>query len=612
MYQGNNSNNNMFQSASFQNNQNGTNMNQNNNNLNIQNNNINMAQSQQIPMNPNQKKFQIHLTNDEQILFTKIYNMLDSNNTGRILGKQAANFMKKSNLNKDVLKNIWLMAAKTSNSFMLQDEFYAALRLIALAQNNMPYSEEIIGMNNPIPPLPVFDLNQNNNQNQFNNYNNNQGNNTNNINSTNNNNNNPNINEMSEKEKMFFLQLFQKHKEPNVERIKAHNAILIWNDNKAEEVAIKTVANLMTPLENKGFFNLREFQVACHLIAMSKKTQLPQRLPDSLCNYLGRNTNNINIFNNNAISRTSSNVSQLFSMNNMNDKNITIQNRQSSNISLSNNNNNNSGNNKIQDISKREEELTQKNNILNERINIAKNKIIDLLKEIELIQKNQNSINDELRNIRQEINSLRNNGSSNINLNINNTSNKSNNLLSKKSDNNISDNNNNLINNPLIKKNLENIGKNMRYDSSDLSNQNINNDFTTGNNNDNFGPQGDKNNAYPNLDSNKKPDIMDLMNNMDISNANNNNNMNNGDTNFNNNNLNNGINTFNNNENEQRGNKQDQPKKDLDFNLEDGDNLRFDDKDVANPYEMDDNKNKNEDNGSNVKKNKEEEDDWDF
>ena len=184
----------MIQSSNFGNNQNNPNMNQNNS-FNLQNSdsNISLAQSQSIPINKNNKKLQVQLTNDEQRVFSQLYNMLDNNGLGRILGKPAANFMKTSNLRKDVLKEIWLIAAQTNNTYLLRDEFYVTLRLIALAQNNMPFTGQSIEMNNPIPPLPNFNLNnfnQNNNNNQSNNNQNNNMNNRQNNNDYNNQNNN--------------------------------------------------------------------------------------------------------------------------------------------------------------------------------------------------------------------------------------------------------------------------------------------------------------------------------------------------------------------------------------------------------------------------------------
>lgn len=563
--QGNNSNmnsNNMFQSSNFRNDQNGPNMNQNNNNFSLQDSNSNMslAQSQTIPIRNNSRKLHVQLTQDEQNFYSSLYNKLDSNNLGRILGKPAANFMKRSNLQKNVLKEIWLIAAQSSNTYLLREEFYVAMRLIALAQNNMPYNAQSIEMNNPIPPLAQFSFNNPNINNQSNNKQNNQNFNF---------NNNQNIYEISEEEKSFLKNIFDKTKEPNSERITAHNAIIIWKGNNADDNAIKIVANIIKPLENKGFLNLKEFQVACHLITISKKSELPQKLPDILINYLGRNNNNFspNDFGNSRVN-TNSNLIQ-FSANNNNKF-------QGSSKQLSNspilNNDNNFNNDRIQEILRKEEELTKKNNILDNQINSAKNKINDLLKEIEFIQKRQDNINNELINLRQECNNLRNNGNSNnTNNNINNK-----NLMSKNSENN--------LNNPMIKKNLENIGKNMRYDTSDL---NSNNEL-----NNNFAPpvNQNQNDGYPNLE-NKKPDLMDLMDKMDL-------NINNNNNDRNNNNFNNNDNNFNNNQ------------KNLDFGLED--NLKINNEQAKNPYEMGNNNkndNKVEDNGSNQRN---DEDEWDF
>ena len=98
---------------------------------------------------------------------------------------------------------------------------------------------------------------------------------------------------------MNYKNIFDNQKEPNMERIRAHNAIMVWKDNNADDQSIRAVANIIKPLENKGFMNLKEFQVACHLINISKKVQLPQKLPLNLINFLGRNNNNMNNNNNN-------------------------------------------------------------------------------------------------------------------------------------------------------------------------------------------------------------------------------------------------------------------------------------------------------------------------
>lgn len=90
--------------------------------------------------------------------FQNLYSIADKKNEGRLYGKEAADFLKKSGLPKEVLKNIWIMSAQTDPQFLERDEFYLALRLVALAQNNLEVSEESIRLNHPIPPLPKIDL----------------------------------------------------------------------------------------------------------------------------------------------------------------------------------------------------------------------------------------------------------------------------------------------------------------------------------------------------------------------------------------------------------------------------------------------------------------------
>ena len=599
----------MFMSSNFRN---GPNINQDNSNFNLMNSNQNMGMTM-TQSHVFKRKLRVQLTGEENMFYNKLFSTLDNNNQGIIMGKPAANFMKTSGLDKNILKKIWLIAAQNSNTQMDKEEFFVAMRLIALAQNNMPFSAENIERNNPIPPLPQFNINMNNNMNQNNNQNqnnfgnrNNQDNFNNTPNSTFNNQNNQNFNnnnqnsifDISESEKINYKNIFDNQKEPNLERIKAHNAIIVWKDNNASDDAIRTVANIIKPLENKGFMNLKEFQVACHLINISKNIQLPQKLPLSLVNFLGRN-NNININNNNNFqnmrfnttnninnnltnnpmeySRTNSNstFSQYLKTNpDNNESNFNLNTRPVSNVPFIDKNDNNinqgQNNGRLQDIFKREEELTKKNDILKNQINVAKNKVEDLLKEITSIQNKQNAINNELNNLRQEINIIKNNGNLNSldkigNININNN----------KKNNNID------LNNNLIKKNIDDIAKNMRYDSSDL-NENIN----QSNSNLNFNT-----NDNQNLENqNKKQNLMDLMDKMDLQNMNANINQNNNNVNQNNNN--------NTNKNENKADS---------FDLDFDDDFKSGTKDV-NPYELG-NENKKEEGNSAQKNN---EDDFNF
>ena len=100
----------------------------------------------------------LKMTQEEKGYFSSLYEMADSTMSGKLEGKIAANFLKKSGLPKEILKKIWLISAQTDPSFIEKDEFYVALRLVALAQNNLECSAESIKLNHPIPPLPKFDL----------------------------------------------------------------------------------------------------------------------------------------------------------------------------------------------------------------------------------------------------------------------------------------------------------------------------------------------------------------------------------------------------------------------------------------------------------------------
>ena len=65
-------------------------------------------------------------------------------------------FFRRSGLNKDILKSIWLLSARTSNEYLSRDEFYLALRLIAYAQNGIQPTEESVRLNLDVA-LPKFE-----------------------------------------------------------------------------------------------------------------------------------------------------------------------------------------------------------------------------------------------------------------------------------------------------------------------------------------------------------------------------------------------------------------------------------------------------------------------
>ena len=190
---------------------------------------------------PLHKKLIVKLTEEEKIYYNNLFLQLYKCNIGKIEAIDAARFIVKSGLSKEILKNIWLISSSTIDidDFLEKDEFFVMLRLIALAQNNLPYNVESIEKNSPLPPLPIFNNISVNMQ--------------------------KNIFEIPEMTKNIYKQLFDEKKEFFSNYISAKNAIKIWrsnNFNSPDEFDIKKVVDCLKPLEQKNFLNLKEFQVA--------------------------------------------------------------------------------------------------------------------------------------------------------------------------------------------------------------------------------------------------------------------------------------------------------------------------------------------------------------
>lgn len=107
----------------------------------------------------NSGRLLLKMTQEERGFYSSLLETAGAGPTGKLDGKLAASFLKKSGLPKDILKRIWLIASPSETASMDKEEFYISLRLVALAQNNMEISEEAIRLNHPIPPLPTFKLN---------------------------------------------------------------------------------------------------------------------------------------------------------------------------------------------------------------------------------------------------------------------------------------------------------------------------------------------------------------------------------------------------------------------------------------------------------------------
>ena len=331
------------------------------------------------------KNLEVELTDEEKKYYNSLFNQLNKNNIGKIEAKDAAKLVSNSGLSLEKIREIWLMASPSTDSedFLEKEEFFVLLRLIALAQNNLPYTVEAIENNNPIPPLPNFGLSHQK------------------IVQT-------NIFEIPEQNKEYYKKLFYTRKELLSEFLSAKNAIKIWtenNFNKPDGVAIKKVVDCLKPFEQKQFFNLKEFQVASYLLAIRHKVEIPTKLPQNLINFLGRKNITEEQKNSRTISDDKIVVTEKNTFKYPDHKQCVTPSRKQNNEIKSNNNTV-----LIQSIYKKVNELITKSNTISSKINSAKAqidaeqvKINKLLTYIEDLQIEQNNIQNELINIKHKL-----------------------------------------------------------------------------------------------------------------------------------------------------------------------------------------------------------------
>ena len=228
-----------------------------------------------------------------------------------------------------------LIASQKSINYIEREEFYVALRLIALAQNNLPYDIE-----KPIPPLANFKYKIKESEKI--------------------------IYKISENNKLQYKRLFDNSKDnENDEKIISRKAINIWRSANASDDFIRKIASILTPLEQKGHFNLKEFQVGTYLCYINDKYEIPNKLPSILFNYLGRGINdndkcdfigneNINDKKNNIVKKNHDMISKV-KLSNLNDEECLEY---------------------IKEAFKKAKDLNKENEIISKKILDAKNKII--------------------------------------------------------------------------------------------------------------------------------------------------------------------------------------------------------------------------------------------
>ena len=99
-------------------------------------------------------KIKIALKGREHGFYSNMWSQAAQDNS-TLGGKDAVTFLKRSGVSVDKLKQFWLIAARTSATYLTRDEFYLALRLIAYEQHGMPAEERTLLMDLDVG-LPTF------------------------------------------------------------------------------------------------------------------------------------------------------------------------------------------------------------------------------------------------------------------------------------------------------------------------------------------------------------------------------------------------------------------------------------------------------------------------
>lgn len=350
---------------------------------------------------------------------------LKNKNKDIIDTKKAAIFMKRSNLSQEILKTIWSISSNSKNG-LREEEFYVTLRLIALAQNNFPFTEEEIEKNSPIPPLPKFEnsiLRPSNGGN-------------------NDEDDDPDY-KIPNNILNLYKQYFENNKDSQLYYISTKKAVEVWIRNDNKKFNIDKVANSLKPLEKKGYLNLKEFQVGCHLLSICNHHDIPVPLPNCLLKFLGRplitnrtrkefskiNSNEIHSNSNNTIQGYNEEFHQFNSEEinqksneNLEDINEFINDNKKIDEINDNKNTENSQNNAEHKEENNIEKINNENMSSSNKIKLAHNLNNLEVNKFENLEHNNHEIinNDDLSNIMKRLEILEKNNDININLKNNN------------------------------------------------------------------------------------------------------------------------------------------------------------------------------------------------
>jgi hypothetical protein len=102
------------------------------------------------------EKLRVNLTSSERGTYSNLFDINCPRGSTEIDGPDAAAFLARSGLPKTTLKSIWSIAAQSNPRALNKEDFYIALRLVALAQAGKEVSEKAI-RTNVGAPIPRFE-----------------------------------------------------------------------------------------------------------------------------------------------------------------------------------------------------------------------------------------------------------------------------------------------------------------------------------------------------------------------------------------------------------------------------------------------------------------------
>ncbi|CAD8165488.1 unnamed protein product [Paramecium pentaurelia] len=199
----------------------------------------------------------VKLDNKERGYYASLYQAVDATNTGQIGGAQAVTFFKRSGLSIDILKKIWLISSP-NNQTLNKEEFYVALKLISYAQNNIEVSIDSIQRCIP-SSLPQFQSDT------------------------------EEVYKLRPEQERLYQNYIQQLDHSN-STVSTQMAINLFKKTQLTQFQLQNIINLVDPsLQTKPRMTTHSYIVIAHLISLaSQSVPIPQKLPNSLSEYLNQ------------------------------------------------------------------------------------------------------------------------------------------------------------------------------------------------------------------------------------------------------------------------------------------------------------------------------------